>query len=325
MALIAPPLIAFLTTLLVIEAALPIDDNNAVNDRPVIGVLTQEYRGGIQANSSIIAASYVKYLEAAGARVLPVLINQDASYYDKVFNYTNGILYPGGGDPFYSPSSGYGKAGRTLFTRAIEANNNGDFYPLWATCLGFELLNFVQSGNKLWMKACNAEDLPLPLELVEGHESSRLFRNIPQDVKSFLTTLPVTINYHQWCFTPENYTKSGLDKFFRILSTNRDVNNLTFISTVEAINYPFYGVAWHPEKNSFEFVRTAKTRLTPHSYEAVRVTQHFANFFVNEARKSGHRFPDEKTERSMLIYNFNPTYTAPRKSQFEQEYFFPLN
>ena len=43
-------------------------------DRPVIGILSQQY----QDNSLevYIAASYVKFLESAGARVVPILTNQ---------------------------------------------------------------------------------------------------------------------------------------------------------------------------------------------------------------------------------------------------------
>lgn len=40
--------------------------------------------------------SYVKFVESAGARVVPILINQTDEYYERMFNYTNGILWPGG-------------------------------------------------------------------------------------------------------------------------------------------------------------------------------------------------------------------------------------
>ena len=46
--------------------------------------------------SSYIYASYVKYVEMAGARVVPLLINQADEYYEKMFYGTNGMLIPGG-------------------------------------------------------------------------------------------------------------------------------------------------------------------------------------------------------------------------------------
>nr|XP_046195001.1 gamma-glutamyl hydrolase-like isoform X1 [Oncorhynchus gorbuscha] len=47
--------------------------------------------------SSYIAASYIKYLESAGARVVPIRINRTDEEYEKIFNSINRLLLPGGG------------------------------------------------------------------------------------------------------------------------------------------------------------------------------------------------------------------------------------
>nr|XP_046195008.1 gamma-glutamyl hydrolase-like isoform X2 [Oncorhynchus gorbuscha] len=44
--------------------------------------------------SSYIAASYIKYLESAGARVVPIRTDEE---YEKIFNSINRLLLPGGG------------------------------------------------------------------------------------------------------------------------------------------------------------------------------------------------------------------------------------
>ena len=70
-----------------------------LNQRPIIGVLAQECQPYFPldiCNTSYIAASYVKYIESAGARVVPVMINQDEEYYRFIFNSTNGLFIPGG-------------------------------------------------------------------------------------------------------------------------------------------------------------------------------------------------------------------------------------
>ena len=70
-----------------------------VNDRPIIGILAQDcnpYFPPEICNSSYISASYIKQIEAGGARVVPVLINQEQEYYKTIFDSTNGILLPGG-------------------------------------------------------------------------------------------------------------------------------------------------------------------------------------------------------------------------------------
>ena len=72
-----------------------------LNYRPIIGILAQELSRSLEEwygdnYTSYIGAAYVKYIEAAGARVVPVLINQTNEYYEMIFNSTNGLLIPGG-------------------------------------------------------------------------------------------------------------------------------------------------------------------------------------------------------------------------------------
>ena len=70
------------------------------NSRPIIGVLAQELtptlESAFSSYSSYIGAADVKFIEAAGARVVPVLIGQDFEYYESIFRKTNGLLLPGG-------------------------------------------------------------------------------------------------------------------------------------------------------------------------------------------------------------------------------------
>lgn len=78
-----------------------------LNNRPIIGILSQELsRSLIEAfpngtYNSYISASYVKYIESAGAQVVPVLINQTTDYYEMLFASLNGILIPGGAASIY--------------------------------------------------------------------------------------------------------------------------------------------------------------------------------------------------------------------------------
>ena len=72
-----------------------------MNKRPIIGILSQELSDTLEEwygdnYTSYIGAAYIKYVEAAGARVVPVLINQPDEYYEIIFNSTNGLLIPGG-------------------------------------------------------------------------------------------------------------------------------------------------------------------------------------------------------------------------------------
>lgn len=73
---------------------------NSKNDRPVIGILTQAIREAWKDDfpnkSTLLSASYVKFIESAGARVVPIHVGKNAEYYEMMFNKTNGLLLPGG-------------------------------------------------------------------------------------------------------------------------------------------------------------------------------------------------------------------------------------
>ncbi|MBA0791915.1 hypothetical protein Gohar_027977, partial [Gossypium harknessii] len=95
----------------------------------------------------------------------------------------------------------------------------------------------------------------------------------------------------------------NLSRFFKILTTSTDKNNKVYVSTAEAHGYPVTAFQWHPEKNAFE----SGLSMIPHSDDAIEVTQHVANFFIREARRSLNR-PAAQKVRDSLIYNYRPTY-----------------
>ena len=135
-----------------------------------------------------------------------------------------------------------------------------------------------------------------------------------------MSTENVEANFHTLCLTQETFSESNLTDTYRLLATNVDRNGLRYVSIVESIDKPFYGVQFHPEKNMFEFSQDQMYNQIPHTSEAMISSQYFANFFVNEARKSKHFF-DRKSEQDLLIYNYNPDYTISEE-EFEQMYFF---
>lgn len=292
-----------------------------VNNRPIIGIVTEEVNTTYTPNAtSYIMASYVKFLEASGARVVPVMVFKPKAYYQDLMNKINGILFPGGGGILQS--NGYGRAGKFIFDIAVEMNDKGDYFPLWGTCLGFELLNLL-AAKKNWMKACSAKDLPANLTFVEGFEDSRIFKDLDSSLKNKMQNQNITIHYHQWCLTPSNYSASHLNEYFKVLATNTDLNGVTFVSVVEAYKYPFYGVTFHPEKVLFEWVLSRTHSNIPHSADAVQASQYFSRFFVNEARKNMHHFASKEEENSALIYNYNPVFTGKKKNYpSEQNYYF---
>jgi len=293
----------------------------AINNRPIIGVLTQPSMTSIKhLGVSYIAASYVKYIESAGARVVPIFHNSTEQELTELFKNINGAFFPGGGTNIYGTK--IYKTGKQIIDMAKAAFDNGDYFPVMGHCLGFELISTIVADGDEVLQSVDAENISLPLYFNKDFKNSRMFGNCPSNIVSYYqdTKNPVTLNNHIWSLYPEKYNgNSKLKNFFRIISTNKDRKGKEFISTFEGFKYPVYGIQWHAEKPQFEWNPNEDIN---HSFESIQSNQYMANFFINEARKSNHKFKSVDEETKTLIYNYKTTYTEKYVSDFEQCYIF---
>lgn len=288
---------------------------NCINDRPIIGIIAQPHN----ANSTYIAASYVKWIESAGARVVPIPFNVGKDRLKILYQSVNGLLFPGGGTSL--DGTPYMHALEYLFELALEDNKKGVYFPIWATCLGFEAVNAIVARDiKILTWGYDAHNISWPLDLLPAASKSRMFSGAPTGVLEIIGSKPVTMNNHQGGVLPETFKANKyLTEFFDLLSVNKDKKGKPFVSTIEGKKYPIYATQWHPEKQAFEF---KIDEMMNHSFESIIANQWVANFFVNEARKNEHRFTNASEEAKALIYNYTPVYTGLQGSDFVQTYFF---
>ncbi|GJN14936.1 hypothetical protein PR202_gb01814 [Eleusine coracana subsp. coracana] len=220
----------------------------AVYDLPVIGIVSHpgDGAGGRISNgtaTSYIAASYVKFVEAAGARVIPLVYNEPEERILEKLSLVNGVLFTGG-------SEKHGPYFETI--KKVFQDNN-----ILET---FDALN--QASTLQFSK----------YSLLEGSVFQRFD---PELIKKVSTS----------CLVMQNHR--------------------VYVSTVEAYKYPITCTQWHPEKAIFEW----RKPMIPHSEDAVQVTQHFANHFISQARKSPNRPPADKVLNN-LIYNYRSTFSG---------------
>ncbi|CAN9513072.1 unnamed protein product [Ophioblennius macclurei] len=290
----------------------------AVNDRPVIGVLTQMVVDEVMKpfGKTYIPASYVKYIESGGSRVMPIRLTHTDAEYENIFKKINGLLFIGGAVNL--ETSEYARVAKLFYNLAVAANDAGDFFPIWGTCMGMQLLTVLAAGRNLLTKT-TAENIALPLNLTTEAYSSRIFKDFPSDLMKAVAQEPLTGNFHRFGVEVKNFEENeNLRSFFSILSTNIAETGVPFVSTIEGKNDPFYGVQWHPEVNRFQWNSNLNF---PHSCHAVQLSSLLAEFFVNEARRSLHQFDNSEEEASSLIYDYTPIY-AGNFTGYEQIYFF---
>uniref|UniRef100_A0A8C4XWE9 folate gamma-glutamyl hydrolase n=1 Tax=Gopherus evgoodei TaxID=1825980 RepID=A0A8C4XWE9_9SAUR len=290
-----------------------------------LGILAQKTRFKTfrKYGRSYIAASYVKFVESAGARVLFTCNNT------LFFR----VLFPGGGASLstsqYARVKGpvhinmylnYSMSTRflTFLLLIFKSNDKIDYFPVWGTCLGHQALTYFTSEKNLLVRT-KTGNISLPLTFTTAAKDSRMFQNFPDDLLQKLATEPLTAHFHKWSLSMKDFRKNEkLRNFYKVLTTNTD-GKIEFASTMEGTyKYPFYGVQWHPEKNPFEWKNVSGI---PHSPSAVKVTYYLADFLVNEARKSLHHFPSKDEEAEALIYNYVPVFSSAF-SVYQQIYFF---
>ncbi len=88
----------------------------ALNNSPIIGIFTQpstSTSGNCNGNCLYLAASYVKNIESAGGRVVPINYYSTEAELDVLFDSLNGFHFPGGGSEF-PPSAQY------IFDRTVQ-------------------------------------------------------------------------------------------------------------------------------------------------------------------------------------------------------------
>ncbi|KAJ5074727.1 protease family c26 gamma-glutamyl hydrolase [Anaeramoeba ignava] len=292
--------------------------------RPIIGILTQPSLQEIEPyGEQYIASSYVKFVESGGARAAPIKYNLEKTELDKLLNSVNGILFAGGDYRNLNPGTKYSETIEYIFDFVIDKNNKGIHLPLQGTCMGFEALCLAATKNHSVFSRVNMENISVPLDFIGGDPKkiSKLFKNASYEIIDILKFKNVTLNNHVNCVEFDVFEKnSQLTTMFHPISINTGgLYNLTFVSTMEAWDYPITGTQWHPEKNVFEWNPNEDIN---HSKYAILITQFISNYFINESRKNNQSFPNQEEEEKALIYNYTPLYSASFIPDFEQVYVF---
>jgi gamma-glutamyl hydrolase len=132
---------------------------------------------------------------------------------------------------------------------------NSDYFPIWGTCLGHQLLTACVTGDDVLSVAPIFDEMSR-LELVdENVDVSRFFSRAPRDVRTLFETAHIAYNYHKWAMLCSTFdTNVHLRNEWRVLATNREsAHGELYVSLMEHRSAPFYGSQFHPESSAFNW------------------------------------------------------------------------
>ncbi|XP_016965109.1 gamma-glutamyl hydrolase [Drosophila biarmipes] len=306
-------------------------ENVSPSNTPTIGILCIDVATKLQNLFGqdyycYIVASYVKFLEASGAHVVPIWINRKRSYYESMMGQINGILVPGGAvfveeaDRLAHPdlTSDCVQSAEHIYQLAMERNERarrqndaGGYFPVWGTCLGFQLLLIHAAEEPKIRTDCQLMRKAMPIKLTEDYQRSKLFENLPDSVAREMERHPFACHQHRFCVTPERLEAFGLAHDWHPLATQKDPSGLEFITIIEHRRFPIFGCQFHPERAGFEQLITSEDlHHSAHSCSGIQLSQIFASRFVDLCRRNKNHFDSPKSKARHLIWNWQPVFSG---------------
>ena len=292
---------------------------------PVIGVLTYPSHGAaagcadgatrlcssartaVRASprGSYVDSSYLYWLEAAGARVVPIRYDLSMDAVRTLYSKVNGVLFTGGpAKPLAAPSP-YFETATLLYDLVVRdaASTSADAVPLWGTCLGLQTISCIANGGRDVLGDYPLDNFAYPLTFTPAARTSKLFGSLTESGRSDFAA-NVTTNWHSYGVAPKALVATDLVP----LATDVALNGRTFVSALEGKGtLPVFAVQFHPESVQWQ---SASDGVPAKSAAAVRSVQHLSRVLVERARNNSHAFASEAELAGALMQRqgkFTPT------------------
>ena len=312
--------------------------------RPItVGILSIPMTASHQKiTHSYLPSSYVKWIEMNNADVIPIPYDTSKGTLDMILNQVNGILFIGGQIDHGMLNTEYIRFIETfkyIVNHAKKSNNLKNYFPLFAICLGFEVLGMMNHDAQTvidefttlkGLSNVNAHHYNSKLNITKPDSKfARIFTT--QQQTEFEKTQCVFQNHSQAFVINKPYMKKW-NKYWDTVATSKSKDKIPieYVSMLEYKKYPFYGVQFHPEKILFEWLLPEIGR----SAIFRNISKQLGHFFINECKKNKNKTnTDELFIRNYNLWarNTNMSKLYPNnklnkknRSFFENSYYFNI-
>mmetsp|Transcript_1235 Transcript_1235/g.1270 ORF Transcript_1235/g.1270 Transcript_1235/m.1270 type:complete len:234 (+) Transcript_1235:274-975(+) len=212
----------------------------------------------------------------------------------EALDHLNGLFYTGGPD---QPGD-YNNFAEEIFNYVLKKNDEGQYFPIWGTCLGFEDLAFFIGGDDILTEHV-LEGVYTNVRFTEDPATTKMFGELGDEAYVYEDN-SLFYQAHEWAVSIEDFDEK-LSYFYTATSVSVDDAGEEFIQTMEGKDYPVFATLFHAEKTQFAFWPDAPIN---HSRTYVEKNRYFADFFVGEARKNLNTFGSFEEEQAWQIENY---------------------
>ena len=250
----------------------------------MIGIITAPTsKQDMKCEHSYITISYLHWIEMSGEQAIFIPYDIKEKELDILLSRIQGIVWVGGNieNSKFHTHKQYNTLIDTLFycyQYAITENDKGNYYPIWGTCLGFDIL-LMFAKHLPYLKESL---IPFPLygyyPCTFTSTNTKLKKWFPTQLRQQMKKTCVFHNHI--------YGNKTVPDTVDIVSMHDN-----FINMIEFKQYPFYGVQFHPEK--------------PPNDLGIQVSRQFSLFFKNECNKNKNKWKwtlsDFKTKEGIKL------------------------
>jgi gamma-glutamyl hydrolase len=288
---------------------------------PIIGILVSPMEDGcipppawvnqLGPVNGCVESYYVRWLEASGARVVPVPWNATDAHLDYLLSRLNGVLFPGGGMDGGAVLDAYLSTLRRIVNATLVMNEQrNDPMFLWGTCFGFQMMAaaIAQDLGVVTGGFTGMYPLMMPLNFTGNQPTSRLFgdKTTPASVLADLRTLPTTLNWHHAGITPMSWTSSArlMEKLLPLSTNTEPSGKKSFISSYEGRTANIFATQFHPERPPYEFTDPG----IGHTAADIAVSQYLSRFIISRAKLNNHAFETPANAEALVVENHPLVY-----------------